>query len=205
MSFILARQISSKKHMKRWRINIAKKSKTKGSSYELKIAKLLTSWWGGGNFSRVPASGGLHWGTDQRVAGDIVPPPEAEFPFVIECKKREEWTMDHILLDIGQPKDWWAQVVNDARRVKLVPILIFSRNRAKDFIMLPYTSEMYDKLNKVDKSAMITTVSIKNIRDEIQLFDVIVSTYESLTQVPIPEVKEYASSVDWDRYKGEYE
>lgn len=184
---------------------MGKKSKVKGSTYELKIAKLLTSWWGAGTFNRAPASGALHWGRDQRVAGDIVAPPEADFPFVIECKKREEWTMEHILLDIGQPKEWWAQVVTDARRVEKVPILIFSRNRAKDFIMVPYDSEMYDKLNKEDKSAMITTVSIKNIRDEIQLFDVIVSTYESLIQVPIPEVKEYASSVDWDRYKGEYE
>ncbi|UPI12873.1 hypothetical protein [Bacillus phage SBSphiJ5] len=184
---------------------MAKKSKTKGASYELKIAKLLTSWWGGGTFNRVPASGALHWGRDQRVAGDIVAPLEADFPFVIECKKREEWTMDHILLDIGQPREWWEQVVVDARRVARVPILIFSRNRAKDFIMIPYEPSMYDKLNAAEKTSMITTVSITNIRDEVQYFDVIVSTYDALTKVPIAEVKEYAAAVDWDKYKDEYQ
>ncbi|QZA69097.1 holliday junction resolvase [Bacillus phage 010DV004] len=184
---------------------MGKKSKTKGASYELKIAKLLTSWWGGGTFNRVPASGALHWGRDQRVAGDIVAPLEAYFPFVIECKKREEWTMDHILLDIGQPREWWEQVVSDARRVDRVPILIFSRNRAKDFIMIPYESSMYDKLNATEKTSMITTVSITNIRDEVQYFDVIVSTYDALTKVPISEVKEYAAAVDWDKYKDEYQ
>lgn len=184
---------------------MGKKSKVKGSTYELKIAKLLTSWWGAGTFNRAPASGALHWGRDQRVAGDIVAPPEADFPFVIECKKREEWTMEHILLDIGQPKEWWAQVVTDARRVEKVPILIFSRNRAKDFIMIPYEPSMYDKLNATEKTSMITTVSITNIRDEVQHFDVIVSTYDALIEVPIPEVKEYAATVDWDKYKDEYQ
>ena len=184
---------------------MGKKSKVKGASYELKIAKLLTSWWGAGTFNRAPASGALHWGRDQRVAGDIIAPPDAGFPFVIECKKREEWTMEHILLDIGQPKEWWQQVVTDARRVEKVPILIFSRNRAKDFIMIPYDPSMYDKLNANDKAAMITSVSITNIRDEVQYFDVIVSTYDALTNVPTSEVKEYAAAVDWDKYKEDYQ
>lgn len=177
---------------------MGKASKTKGNSYELKIAKMLTDWWGGGNFSRVPASGGLHWADDQRVAGDIIPPPKADFPFVIECKKREEWTIEHILLDIGQPREWWNQVVTDARRVKLVPLLMFSRNRAKNFIMIPYTIEMYEELSSKGKDTMITTVTFPNIRKEPQVFEVIVTTYETFTQLSPDTYKMYAKGLEWD-------
>src|SRR5699024_11495112 len=69
--------------------HVRRRSKQKGNAYELKIAKELSKWWGG-KFSRVPASGGLHWGSDQRVAGDIIPPVNSNFPFVVECKKRED-------------------------------------------------------------------------------------------------------------------
>lgn len=173
-------------------------SKQKGSSYELETAKMLTEWWGGGNFSRVPASGGLHWADDQRVAGDIIPPPKADFPFVIECKKREEWTIEHILLDIGQPREWWSQVVTDARRVKLVPLLMFSRNRAKNFIMLPYTIEMYEELSRKGYDTMVTTVTFPNIRKEPQVFEVIVTTYETFTQLSPDTYRQYAKGLEWD-------
>jgi Holliday junction resolvase len=183
---------------------MGKMSKNKGAGYELKIAKLLSPWWGGG-FSRVPASGGLHWGSDQRVAGDIIAPQGLDFPFVIECKKREEWTMDHVLLNIGQPRDWWKQVVEDARRVKLVPLLIFSRNRAKDFVMLPYDEEMYGALFIESNEVMRTSISFNNIRDEEQVFDVLVTTYDAFSTLDIDYVRSYARRVDWDFYKDQYE
>jgi hypothetical protein len=187
----------------RWK-TLAKKSKTKGAGYELKVAKLLSPIWGG-NFSRVPASGGLHWGSDQRVAGDIIAPQEVDFPFVVECKKREEWIIDHILLDIGQPRDWWKQVVEDARRVKLVPILFFSRNRAKDFVMLPYSKPMLQELLSKGNDTMVTTTSFKNIREELQTFDVIVTTFDTFSKVDIQFIRKYAALVDWDKYKDQYE
>lgn len=178
-------------------------SRNKGSGYERKVAKMMTDWWGGGNFSRVPASGGLHWGNDQRVAGDIIPPPESNFPFVTECKKREEWTMEHILLNIGQPKTWWEQVVLDARRVNLVPYLIFSRNRAKDFVMIPYDETLYSQLEKLNDDVMATQVKYDNIREEEQVFDVIVTTFETLSEVPKETILEYTERVDWDRHNKE--
>ena len=182
---------------------MGKMSKTKGAGYELKIAKFLTSWWGG-NFSRVPASGGLHWGTDQRVAGDIVPPPEADFPFVIECKKREEWTMDHVVLDIGEPRKWWEQVVSDSRRTKQTPILIFARNRSKNFVMIPYQENMYMALEQAGNDVMNTLVTIQNIREEVQTFDVIVTTLDTLSTLDKDYIRAYAKSVDWDPYKADY-
>jgi len=180
-------------------------SKNKGSTYERKIAKYLSSWWGG-NFSRTPASGGLRWGTDNRIAGDIVAPPEADFPFVTELKNREGWLMEHILLDIGQPKEWLAQVISDARRVKRTPMLIFSRNRAKDFIMVPYTHWLYGQLNALQTyDVMQTKVTIKTIRDEVQVFDMIVTTLDTFTKVPIEDLKHYGKTVEWDAYADQYE
>jgi len=164
----------------------------------------MSAWWGG-NFSRVPASGGLHWKGDQRVAGDIIPPIGMDFPFVIECKKREEWSMEHILLDIGQPKEWWKQVVEDGRRVKRTPLLIFSRNRAKDFVMIPYKTTMYLKLNSFNTpDVMRTTVTIKNIRDEVQDFDVIVTTLDTFSKIPTADLVKFGSTVDWDPYADLY-
>lgn len=182
---------------------MGKYSKNKGSGYELKTAKFMSAWWGG-NFSRVPASGGLHWKGDQRVAGDIIPPIGLDFPFVIECKKREEWSMEHILLDIGQPKEWWSQVVTDGRRVDRTPLLIFSRNRAKDFVMIPYQSYIYGKIKDISHEHFRTNVTIKNIRDEVQSFDVIVTTLDTFAKVPIVDLVEYGKTVAWDNYADQY-
>lgn len=179
-------------------------AKVKGSGYELKTSKKFSTWWGG-QFSRTPGSGSLHWGSDQRVAGDIIAPQGMDFPFVIECKKHEGWTIDHVLLNIGEPKDWWSQVVTDARRVKLVPMLIFSRNRAKDFVMIPYLESFYRGLSGITDEVMRTNVTIKNIRGELQTFDVMVTTYDVISKVPPEHLREYAKHVPWDAYADDYE
>lgn len=180
-------------------------ARQKGSGYELKIAKEFSKWWGG-QFSRTPGSGSLHWGSDQRIAGDIVPPQGMDFPFVIECKKHEGWTLENVFLNTGEPKDWWSQVVTDARRVKLIPMLIFSRNRAKDYIMIPYTDWLYTRLKKEGNNVMRTIVTIKNIRGEEQHFDVLVTTYEMLSTFHPDALRAYAeSSVLWDPYAADYE
>ncbi|AMQ66633.1 RusA-like Holliday junction resolvase [Bacillus phage Shbh1] len=184
---------------------MGKMSRNKGSAYELKVAKLLTDWWGEGKFSRVPASGGLHWAGDQRVAGDIVPPVHANFPFVVECKKREGWTLDNVLLGTGEVKDWWRQVVMDARRIDKVPILFFSRNRAKDYIMLPYTSNLYLDLSSVGQ-VLRTEVVTENIREELEGFSVVLTTFDTLSQLSPSDLKDYASYVEsqWDHYAEDY-
>lgn len=179
-------------------------SRNKGANYERKVAKDLSDWWGG-NFSRVPASGGLQWGADQRVAGDIVPPPEANFPFVVECKKQEDWTMEHILLDIGKPREWWQQVVMDSRRVSRTPILFFSRNRAKDFVMIPYDEGLYNKLKEVSPEVMVSPVTIENIRKEVQEFEIIVTTFETFTQLTKETIRKFGKEIEWDNYAEEYE
>jgi len=179
-------------------------ARAKGSGYELKTAKFMSPWWGG-NFNRTPGSGGLRWGSDQSIAGDIVPPKGMLFPFVIECKKHEGWSIEHILLNTGKPKEWFSQVVMDARRVKKVPMLIFSRNRAKDFVMVPYQELLYaDLIQKGNHDVMRTSITIKNIRDEIQVFDVIVTTLDTLALFTPDYLRAYAANLVWDNYADEY-
>lgn len=110
--------------------------KKKGSDYELVVAKLLGAWWGE-SFQRTPASGGLRWHKDNRVMGDIVTPPDSKFPFVVECKKREGWVLDQWMTGAGEMEKWWIQVTADADRSgTLKPMLIFSKNFAKNYVMM---------------------------------------------------------------------
>lgn len=114
-------------------------SKKKGSDFERVTAKAFSNWWGVKAF-RVPGSGSLHWGETMNVGGDVTFPPEARFPFVIECKKHEGWTLENIILNNKEPKTWWSQVVGDALENHKVPMLVFTRNRAETFVIVPYNA-----------------------------------------------------------------
>lgn len=164
-------------------IRMSKNSKQKGNRYELKIAKEISKWWGA-DFHRVPASGGLGWGQDMRVAGDIVAPPNVPFPFVLELKNREtgNWTLESIMLNIHDIKHWWQQVVNDSRRVERVPCLIFTRNRAKDFIMIPYYEDTYNDLVEEGYPVQRTVVTYEEeLSQQEESFDVLITTMEGFT------------------------
>jgi hypothetical protein len=110
-------------------------SKNKGAEYERKIAKALGSWWGE-QFQRTPASGGLQWKKDNRVTGDIVTPPESVFPFTIECKKREGWSLEQFLKNTGEMEEWWTQCIRDAKKIDKKPMVIFSKNFDTDYVMM---------------------------------------------------------------------
>lgn len=112
-------------------------SKNKGAEYERKIAKALGSWWGE-QFQRTPASGGLQWKKDNRVTGDIVTPPDSVFPFTIECKKREGWSLEQFLKNTGEMEEWWTQCVRDAKKIDKKPMVIFSKNFDTDYILMDY-------------------------------------------------------------------
>ncbi|AYP68623.1 hypothetical protein EalM132_00111 [Exiguobacterium phage vB_EalM-132] len=109
--------------------------KNKGNEYERKIAKSLSGWWGE-QFQRTPASGGLQWKNDNRVSGDIVTSVKSKFPFTVECKKREGWSIEQLVKETGDIEKWWAQVIKDCERSSLRPLLIFSRNFAPDYVMI---------------------------------------------------------------------
>ncbi|ANY29386.1 putative resolvase [Bacillus phage PK16] len=177
-------------------------SKTKGSGYELKTAKTLSAW-SGEQVHRVPQSGagGHTWGSDSRMNGDIVFPVGSKNPFVYECKKREGWEMHHLFLNIGQIKVWWEQVVTDARRMKehgMAPCLIFSKNRDKDYVLIPYIPEVFNTLLINKHPVSLQRVRYDNIRGEEQNFDTILTTLEGFTSFAPAEIFALYQGINWD-------
>ncbi len=155
-------------------------SKKKGDTFERKIAKELTAWWGY-QFNRSPQSGGASWGKDNNAVGDIVVPQEANFPLVVECKHREEWTIDNVLLNNREPHTWWEQVINDSSKVNKTPCLIFTRNRAQSYVALPYDEKVYEDLRDNEYPVMRTDFIIDNIRKDKFFYDVLITTMSGLT------------------------
>ncbi len=116
------------------RVKAGKKSKRKGSSQELKLAKLFEKWWQEGQFTRSPGSGG--WGRPQNregfnAAGDIITTSRT-FPWCIEAKHVEGWNLDQFLLNEGCIlHSWWQQAVEETPKA-LRTILVFKKNRQKE-------------------------------------------------------------------------
>lgn len=115
-----------------------KKSSNKGKDYERKIAKLLSDWCGF-ELIRTPMSGA--W---QGTAGDIIPKDRSKhFPFLVECKKQENWSLEQILESHGPFSSWVTQVqqelvkdLSNGHNVKSF-LLIFTRNNKPDYIACP--------------------------------------------------------------------
>lgn len=105
--------------------------KKKGNKGEREVAAHFTKWVGL-KFNRVPASGGLHWKSDNRVHGDIVPPVDLKnFPFCIEVKNTKEISFNEMLQINSKTsaiKKFWKQCVDDASEVGLEPLLAFHYN-----------------------------------------------------------------------------
>lgn len=176
-------------------------SKQKGSGYELKLAKALTKW-SGEQVHRVPQSGagGATWGADSRMNGDIVFPVGSKNSFVYEAKKREGWGLHHLFLNIGDIKGWLMQVVMDSRRMEshgMSPCLIFSKNRDKDYVLIPYVQEVYEALDK-NFPVLRQTVSFPNIRGEEQYFDILLTTLDGFTSFKPEYLFDVYRNLDWD-------
>jgi len=123
-----------------------RKSRNKGRNFELDVAKLFTAW-AGSEFRRVPLSGG--WQSSKVVTGDIFlvaeyeaasigDEPRVRFPFSVECKKQEGWDFAQLFSDSEKCplRLFWAQATSDARKLKKLPVIIFSRNYLPIFIII---------------------------------------------------------------------
>lgn len=131
-------------------------SSDKGKSYERKIAKALSIWCGF-ELIRTPMSGG--W---QGTSGDIKPKDATKlFPFVLECKKQEQWNMEQILSNEGSFFAWIkqaeAEIIKDRQNgIDCVAyMLIFSRNHKPDYVALPYhiVADLTLPINRVSIAA----------------------------------------------------
>lgn len=110
---------------------------TKGDAGEREVAKLIANWWPEKQLSdgravlfvRTPKSGGWAYGAEFNVKGDLTTNAE-RFPFCIEVKRRENWTLQRFVE--GRPSPvwtWWRQCQRDARAVELEPMMWFRQNR----------------------------------------------------------------------------
>ena len=126
---------------------LGRKSKSKGSRFELEIAKVLDDWFYAEEkakiglervLRRTPLSGG--WcktgdiQIDPRVEKEAGLPP---YPFHTELKKREGWNLEQILLNEKCPiiHEWWKQCTDEARE-GAIPLLIFARNMVDPLCLL---------------------------------------------------------------------
>jgi hypothetical protein len=115
----------------------------KGSGAEREVAKAIQTWWqfvdSSAKFVRTPLSGG--WSTPQvrgefRASGDLMT-TSVKFPYCVEIKRREAWSMMSIVENKPSPVwKWWEQTEKAAREAKLAPMLWFRKNREPWLIML---------------------------------------------------------------------
>ncbi len=69
-------------------------------------------------------------------AGDILAPQDHLFPWAVECKKIEGWTLDGALSNEKWPVwGWWGQCMLQADATARWPLLFFSRNRYPWLVM----------------------------------------------------------------------
>lgn len=128
-----------------------KNSRTKGNRAELEVAEMF-SRWSGEVVRRTPQSGG--WSSARfGVTADLVCANPA-FPFHVEVKHREGWTLDDLVTGVRSSHDksvvqWWKQCVESCprrlgkphrghvrSRLEKDPLLVFRRNRQPWLVMV---------------------------------------------------------------------
>lgn len=113
-----------------------KNSRVKGSRAELDVASLFSRWCGE-HVRRTPLSGG--WSSARfGVTADLVCAKKA-FPFHVEVKHREGWTLDDLVTGVRSDHDksivqWWKQCTTTCPKKK-EPLLAFRRNRQPWLVM----------------------------------------------------------------------
>jgi len=113
----------------------------KGKTAERKLVPLFAAWWGS-EFFRTPESGGMSTRLTRllkidfsKFAGDIVTLDET-FPFCVESKKVEGWTLEQLLTsDKTLMHGWWDQAIKQTPAGK-IPLLVFTKNHAPLYAMM---------------------------------------------------------------------
>jgi hypothetical protein len=125
----------------------------KGNSAELEVARMVEFWWlqlsleqqasPDGHpceFIRTPSSGG--WATrrvrgNYRVAGDIGTTSDS-WPFTVEVKRRERWTLRTLVKGQSSPVwSWWQQCATASEEESGIPMLWLRRNKMPWMVLLP--------------------------------------------------------------------
>ena len=108
-----------------------KKSREKGVAFEREMAIAFTSWWGSA-VRRMPLSGA--YGAEWNLAGDLM--FVTPFPFYVELKKRENWSLAHLMHEERGPvPGWWRTASAEALLAGQRPLLIVARNRREPLVL----------------------------------------------------------------------
>lgn len=114
-------------------------SRTKGHTAERKLVKLFEAWWGT-KFFRTPGSGAFATrgfaGMDLTdMSGDIIT-TDTSFPFCVESKKVEGWTLEQMLTsNKTKMHSWWEQTAKESPKGK-IPLLVFTKNHTPLYGMM---------------------------------------------------------------------
>lgn len=119
------------------------KGRSKGNRAELEVAALVEEWWTTyepeARFKRTPLSGG--WGDATvrgafNASGDLMT-TSSTFPFCVEVKRRERWSVDRLMAGKASPVwSWWRQTQTAAEEMKLEPMMWFRHNRTPWLVMV---------------------------------------------------------------------
>jgi hypothetical protein len=130
----------------------------KGNAAEREIARKLEDYWRPieeARFVRTPLSGG--WGgkdlrAEFKASGDLMTTAK-RWPFVVEVKRRENWSWKPFLAGKKSPIwGWWLQACAAADELAGAPLLIFRKSREPWSIVLPH--EVYSAA-KVSRETLV--------------------------------------------------
>jgi hypothetical protein len=125
---------------------MTKYDNVKGSKAEREVAGMIRTWWHQHEhktpdgdvveFVRTPKSGGWVFGPTFRACGDIMTNSRV-FPFAVEVKRREQWSLPRLLQGNTSPVwGWWRQCQGDAKKMNVEPMLWFRHNRNQWLVMM---------------------------------------------------------------------
>lgn len=141
----------------------------KGQTAERKLAKLFSTWWGS-DFARTPLSGGFataKFREDWNACGDLVT-PDKTFPFCVESKKVEGWTLEQMLTSQKTHiHKWWEQTVQETPEGK-IPLLVFTKNHAPLYAMMRYTDLHVAVKGTIAQTACVFETRVGN--DNVVIF-----------------------------------
>jgi len=109
----------------------------KGSRGERVVAGIVKEWWSSHEpaclFMRTPLSGGWQHNTQAaahfKACGDLMSTSPI-FPFCVEVKWREQWSVDRFLDGCPTPAwAWWEQAIVAAVKQGSVPMMWVRKNR----------------------------------------------------------------------------
>lgn len=172
-------------------------ARNKGARFEREVASLFSKYWKA-EANRVAFSGALHRGQGFE-AGDVTLDYTSGFPFVIECKNHETWNFQDIYLNNKSFTIFWQQVAVDAKRVNKDPLLIFSKNYADNYVIIPFTNDAFVGILNNDKPVSTYPLSyIDPVTDEKKTYLVILTTFDGFSSLPKEFYKENYGVDNWD-------